>query len=156
QFAAFYGKGVDLELSPGAGMTLNGKIFANGNIYLAPQNSTLQIGSSPGSATLLATAGSIYRTAKRDGTSGFGNNPQIQARSGTFQTWNFDHFENQTFGAAWTPAQWKEAATSLFGGTVKDSAMGVSEIVPPIPGLFYNPDNPDQVAHQLIELPKAG
>src|SRR5262249_55237864 len=134
----------------------NGKIFANGSIYLAPQSSTLQIGASSGAVPLLAAAGSINRTVKRDGTSGSGSNPQIQDRSGTFRTLNFDHFENQNFNAAWTADQWRSAATSLFGGTVQDSAMGVSEIIPPVPALFYNTSNPDQVAHQLIELPQAG
>jgi hypothetical protein len=31
--------------------------------------------------------------------------------------------------------------------------MGVQQIIPPIPALFYNPTNPDQVAHEMIELP---
>ena len=153
QFAVFYGKGVDLEISPGANMMLNGKVFSNSNIYLSPQNSTLQIGSATGYPTLLATAGSIYRTIKRDGTEGFGNNPQIKDANGNYQTLNFDHVMNQNFGSSWTESQWAAAATSLFGGTVKDSAMGVNQIIPPIPALFYNPSNPDQVAHQMIELP---
>jgi hypothetical protein len=150
QFAVFYGKGVDLEISPGANMTLNGKVFANSNIYLSPQGSTLQMDS------LVATAGNIYRALKRNGsppTEGFGSNPQIKDASGTYQTLNFDHVANQNFSATWTPSQWQAAAQSLFGGTVKDSTMGVQQIIPPIPQLFYNPANPDQVAHQMIELP---
>jgi hypothetical protein len=153
QFAIFYGKGVDLEISPGANMTINGKVFANSNIYLSPQGSTLQMNS------LVATAGNIYRTIKRTGnppTEGYGNNPQIKDANGNYQTLNFDHVDNQNFGSTWTASQWKAAAESLFGGsnsTVKDSAMGVQQIIPPIPQLFYNPSNPDQVAHQMIELP---
>ena len=152
QFAVFYGKGVDLEISPGANMTLNGKVFANSNIYLSPQGSTLQMDS------LVATAGNIYRTIKRSGsppTEGYGNNPQIKDASGTYRTLNFDHVDNQNFGGSWTASQWQAAANSLFSGTVKDSAMGVQQIIPPIPQLFYNPTNPDQVAHQMIELPNA-
>ena len=150
QFAVFYGKGVDLEISPGANMTLNGKVFANSNIYLSPQGSTLQMDA------LVATAGNIYRTIKRSGsppTEGYGNNPQIKDASGTYQTLNFDHADSQNFSSTWTASQWQAAAQSLFGGTVKDSAMGVQQIIPPIPQLFYNPANPDQVAHQMIELP---
>ena len=158
QFAVFYGKGVDLEISPGANMTLNGRVFANSNIYLAPQcgsTGCLKIGSSgPGFPAMLATAGNIYRTIKRDGTEGFGANPQIMDPSGNYQTLNFDHVQNQDFASAWTPAQWQSAALSQFGGTVKDSSMGVTQIIPPIPELFYNPSNPDQVAHQMIELPQ--
>ncbi|HKV70632.1 MAG TPA: PilX N-terminal domain-containing pilus assembly protein [Gemmatimonadales bacterium] len=159
QFAVFYGKGVDLEISPGANMTLNGKVFANSDIYLAPQASTLQIGRSCATCnTLLASAGNMYRTIKRSGsppTEGFGNNPQIMDASGTYQTLNFDHVDNQNFAGSWTASQWQSAAQSLFGGTVKDSTMGVQQIIPPIPQLFYNPTNPDQVAHQMIELPHA-
>jgi hypothetical protein len=157
QFAVFYGAGVDLEISPGANMTLNGKVFANSNIYLSPQGSTLQIGRScPTCNALLATAGNIYRTIKRSGsppTEGYGNNPQIMDASGTYQTLNFDHVDNQNFSSTWTASQWQSAAQSLFNSTVKDSAMGVQQIIPPIPQLFYNPSNPDQVAHQMIELP---
>ncbi len=152
QFAVFYGRGVDLEISPGANMTLNGRVFANSNIYLSPQGSTLQMDS------LVATAGNIYRTIKRSGnppTEGYGNNPQIKDASGTFQTLNFDHVDNQNFGGSWAASQWQSAAQSLFGGTVRDSAMGVQQIIPPIPQLFYNPANPDQVAHEMIELPNA-
>ncbi len=153
QFAVFYGAGVDLEISPGANMTLNGKVFANSNIYLSPQGSTLQMDS------LVATAGNIYRTLKRSGSppvEGYGSNPQIKDASGNFQTLNFDHVDNQNFSSSWTPSQWQSAAQSLFGGTVKDSSMGVQQIIPPIPQLFYNPSNPDQVAHEMIELPNAG
>lgn len=159
QFAVFYGKGVDLEISPGANMTLNGKVFANSNIYLSPQGSTLQIGRSCSTCSaLLATAGNIYRALKRNGsppTEGYGNNPQIMDASGTYQTLNFDHVDNQNFASSWTASQWKSAANSLFSGTVKDSTMGVQQIIPPIPQLFYNPSNPDVVAHEMIELPQA-
>jgi hypothetical protein len=158
QFAVFYGKGVDLEISPGANMTLNGKVFANSDIYLSPQGSTLQIGRAcPTCNTLLASAGNIYRTLKRSGsppTEGYGSNPQIMDASGTYQTLNFDHVDSQNFSGTWTASQWQSAAQSLFASTVKDSAMGVQEIIPPIPQLFYNPSNPDQVAHEMIELPK--
>jgi len=57
QFAVFYGKGVDLEIAPGANMTLNGPIFANSNIYMAP-GATLQVNSR------MATAGNIYRPSR--------------------------------------------------------------------------------------------
>jgi hypothetical protein len=151
QFAIFYGRGVDLEISPGADMTITGKVFANSNLFLSPQAGTLQMDS------LVASAGNIYRTIKRSGSppvEGYGGNPQIKDASGNFQTLNFDHVDNQNFGSSWTAAQWQAAAQSTFGGMVKDSSMGVTQIVPPIPTLFYNPANPDQVAHQMIELPQ--
>jgi len=154
QFAIFYGAGVDLEISPGANMTINGKVFANSNIYLSPQS-----GATLDMQGLVATAGNIYRTIKRSGNppvEGYGGNPQIMNASGAYQTLNFDHVDNQNFASSWTSAQWQTQAQSTFGGTVKDSAMGVQQIVPPIPQLFYNPSNPDQVAHEMIELPNSG
>src|SRR2546426_10391536 len=48
------------------------------------------------------------------------------------------------------------SAMQTFGGQVQDSAMGVQQIVPPLPDLFGNPSNPDVVAHQLIEMPQGG
>jgi len=44
-------------------MTLNGPIFANSNIYMAP-GATLQVNSR------MATAGNIYRTIKSSGVEG--------------------------------------------------------------------------------------
>lgn len=150
QFGVFYGAGVDLEIAPGAPMTFNGKIFANSNIYLGP-GSSLQINS------VMATAGNIYRRLKRDSAVPYGLNPQIADASGISQTLNFDHLYQPSFASTWAnPGQWAAAANSLFGGQVKDSAMGVSQIVPPIPALFNNPSNPDVVAHQLIEPAQSG
>ena len=34
QFGVFYGKGVDLEIAPGANMTFNGRVHANSNLYV--------------------------------------------------------------------------------------------------------------------------
>ena len=34
--------------------------------------------------------------------------------------------------------------------------MGVGQIIPPIPALFYNPLDPDVIAHQLIEIADGG
>lgn len=41
QFAAFYNK--DLEINPGPDMTLNGRVHANGNLYLTSDGNTLSI-----------------------------------------------------------------------------------------------------------------
>src|SRR5439155_809404 len=60
-------------------------------------------------------------------------------------------------GTKWSSAgAWASQAMQTFGGQVQDSAMGVQQIVPPLPDLFGNPTNPDVVAHQLIEMPQAG
>jgi Tfp pilus assembly protein PilX len=156
QFGIFYGKGVDLELRPGPAMTFNGKIFANSNIYIAA-GSTLQITGSGGSGTpgFVKTAGNIYREIKSESTYPNYNDPQIADATGKLQTLNFDHTYKPGFGAKWSASEWASQALQTFGGQVQDSAMGVQQIIPPLPDLFGNPSNPDVVAHQLIEMPQA-
>jgi len=150
QFGIFYGKGVDLELRPGPGMTFNGKIFSNSNIYIAA-GSTLQITDS------MKAAGNIYRSIKSEPAYPNMSNPQIADAAGNFQTLNFDHTYQPGFGSTWSSAgAWASQAMQTFGGQVQDSAMGVQQIVPPLPDLFGNPSNPDVVAHQLIEMPQGG
>jgi hypothetical protein len=60
------------------------------------------------------------------------------------------------FGGSWSASAWQSQALSTFGGLVLDHTMGVQEIHPPIPDLFYNPSNPDVVAHQMIERGVSG
>jgi len=149
QFGIFYGKGVDLELRPGPAMTFNGKIFANSNIYIAA-GTTLKITQS------VKTAGNIYRDIKSESSYPNYNDPQISDASGTLQTLNFDHTYKPGFGSQWSsPSAWAQQANTTFGKQVQDSAMGVAQIIPPLPGMFSNPSNPDVVAHQLVELPQA-
>lgn len=149
QFGVFYGRGVDLEIAPGPPMIFNGRVHANSNIYVVA-NSGLQFDS------FLTTAGSIYRYLKRDGTPDHYNNPLVKDANGNYQSLNFDHESNVGFAGAWSESDWQTQALSSFGGKVMDMAMGVTEITPPIPELFYNPSNPDAVAHQLIEKNVAG
>src|SRR5437762_3360646 len=135
QFGIFYGKGVDLEIRPGPAMTFNGKIFANSNIYIAA-GTTLQITDS------VKTAGNIYRSIKSEPAYPNYNNPQIEDATNTLRTLDFDHTYKPGFGATWSPGEWATQAMQTFGGTVQDSAMGVGQIIPPLPDLFGNPSNP--------------
>jgi len=151
QFGVFYGESVDLEIAPGPAMTFNGRVHANSNIYIGA-------GSSLTFDSFITAYGNIYRRLKRENTIPWGNNPQIKD-AGTppaYRTLDFDHDYQPGFGSTWSASAWKDAALSAFDGTVQDSAMGVEKIIPPIPDLFYNPSNPDIVAHKLIEMPKAG
>lgn len=68
QFVAFYKK--DLEIAPGADMTLNGRVHSNGDLYLSADNATLLIGDNPPTITTVqvSTQGSIYRGRKRTNT----------------------------------------------------------------------------------------
>lgn len=66
QFAAFYNK--DLEISPGATMTLNGRVHVNGDLYLNA-NDTLGItGQVTVSKNIGNTGGDLYRRRKDNTT----------------------------------------------------------------------------------------
>jgi hypothetical protein len=149
QFAIFYGRGVDLEMAPGAPMTVNGRIHSNSNLYFGPVSS-LNVDS------YVTTSGSVVRGIKRDPSIPCcGGTVQVKDAAGNYQTLNFDHLHNTSWGS-WTVPEWQAAANTSFGGRLNDSAMGVTDITPPIPELFQNPTNPDVVAHKMIEMPKAG
>src|SRR5262245_9055975 len=149
QFGVFYGAGVDLEISPGPNMTFNGPVHANSNVYMGA-GSTLSFDST------ITSAGTIQRQIKRTSDIPWGNDPSIKDANGNYRNLNFDHTYRPGFGSTWSAAAWQAQATSTFGSTVRDSAMGVGQIVPPVPELFYNPSNPDVIAHQLIEVANAG
>jgi hypothetical protein len=149
QFGVFYGAGVDLEIAPGANMTFNGRVHSNSNLYVGA-------GASLSFDSTITTAGGVFRRIKRDTSIPWGNNPQIKDQGGTYRPLNFDHDYQPGFGSTWTPSAWQVQAASTFGNTVRDEAMGVGQIIPPIPALFYNPSNPDVIAHQLIEIADAG
>lgn len=142
QFGVFYGRGVDLEIAPGPPMTFNGRVHSNSNIYVV--HDTTKFDSS------LTTTGNIYRYLKRD-PSTRGSNPQIKDSTGTYQDLNFDHEFDHNFDNPWGEADWKDAVLSTFDGLLQDSAMDIQEIIPPIPGLFHDPADPDVVSHQMIE-----
>jgi Tfp pilus assembly protein PilX len=145
QFGVFYGKGVDLEIAPGANMTFNGRVHSNSNLYVGA-------GASLSFDSTMTAAGGVFRRIKRDTSIPWGNNPQIKDQNGTYRSLDFDHDYQPGFGSTWAPTAWQAQATSTFGNTVRDEAMGVGQIVPPIPALSYNPSNPDVIAHQLIEV----
>ena len=145
QFGVFYGAGVDLEIAPGPNMTFNGRVHSNSNIYVGA-GSTLSFDST------MTAAGRIQRQIKRSSDIPRGNDPLIKDAGGTYRPLNFDHTYRPGFGGTWAATAWQAQASSSFGNTVRDSSMGVGQIVPPIPDLFYNPTNPDVIAHQLIEI----
>src|SRR5207244_2683445 len=98
----------------------------------------------------------IYRSIKSEPAYPNMSNPQIADAAGTLQTLNFDHAYQPQFGSTWSAGAWASQAMQTFGGRVQDSAMGVQQIVPPLPDLFGSPTNPDVLAHQLIEMPQGG
>ena len=149
QFGVFYGAGVDLEISPGPSMTFNGRVHSNSNIYVGA-GSTLSFDST------MTSAGTIQRQIKRSTAIPWGSDPMIKDAGGTYRPLNFDHTYQPGFSSTWTPAAWQAQASSTFGNTVRDATMGVGQVIPALPDLFYNPPNPDVIAHQLIEIANPG
>jgi len=85
------------------------------------------------------------------------NHPRIRDAGGTYRDLDFDTKYQPGFSSQWaSPAAWAAQATSTFQGTVRDGAMGVTEITPPINNLFQDQSSPDTVAHKMIEMPQAG
>ncbi len=152
QFAVFYGKGVDLEMSPGGStMNLNGRVHANSDIYIAA-------GGAVDIDSTLTSAGHIYRHMKFDSAfTGNSSGHRIKDATGTYQTLDFDYQYQPGLSSPWaSEADYVAHAESIFGGTVKDSAMGIQDILPPVPDVLYDPVNPDTAAHQMIEKGVAG
>ncbi len=143
QFGVFYGRGVNLEISPGPAMTFNGRVHSNSNLYLAGGN-PLRFDS------FVTTVGDVYRYQKMNPTNR-SNDPQIKDASGNYQTLNFDHEYSTDFINPWSESEWQSEALTTFGGKLQDSAMGVEEILPPVPSALYDPSNASAAAHQLIE-----
>jgi Tfp pilus assembly protein PilX len=146
QFGVFYGKGVDLEIAPSPVSTLTGWIHANSNLYTMERLDLNYDGR-------VTTAGKVYRYIKPDGPAKRLGNPEIKDATGAYQRLNFDHDSDGRSGSwtPWTEAQWRQTALDVFKGTVLDKSHGVQEIIPPIPAVFYDPNNPDVSAHKLIE-----
>ena len=149
QFATFYGRGVDLEIYTGSQpMIVNGRVHANSDVYLAPCggcSDTLSIDSE------MTAVGDIYHHKKWDSTYA-GSHPRIKDASGTYQYLDFDHALEPGLSSSWaTENDFKLHTLSTYGGTVKDSAMAVQEILPPVPETLFDPSSPDTAAHQLIE-----
>lgn len=119
QHAVFYNN--DLEILPGAAMTLSGKIHSNNDIYLDSDGSTLTINSSS-----LTSAGSIYNERKDSGltkgttlVSVYGSSPV------TYEAMN---------GLDSSSTTWTTDATSRWGGTVQSSVHGITEQTTPSVG----------------------
>ncbi|MGH7478985.1 MAG: PilX N-terminal domain-containing pilus assembly protein [Candidatus Methylomirabilales bacterium] len=142
QFMAFYARGVDLEIAPAPAAVLTGRIHANSNLYLKEVLDTKFDG-------YMTSAGNVYRYLKPF-PSVRGQNVDIKDASGAYQELNFDHEYDYDFQKKWSESDWMKAALSKFDGRLQDSAMGVKEILPPIPSVAYDPNKPD-VSHQLIE-----
>ncbi len=156
QFAAFYGKGVDLEVYPGPTFTLTGRVHANSDMYLTD---SFQVGFFMNSS--VTAAGNLYRRRQDSACCVREKNPSVMDGGGIYQTLDFDREVKNISadGSTWEASDvdyWRTEALSRFGGKVQDSAMRVQEITPPIPDALYDPANPDVSSHLMIEQGSAG
>ncbi|MCX6835453.1 MAG: PilX N-terminal domain-containing pilus assembly protein, partial [candidate division Zixibacteria bacterium] len=128
QFAVFYGN--DLEIAPGADMTLMGRVHSNGNLYLQA-NTSLKMES------FVTASGNIYYGRKGPGSAGGGD---VQIKNGT------GAYVSMKDGSGWLDAHdsyWYNESIARWQGRVRDESHGVKELNLPLSGA----DEP----HKIIE-----
>lgn len=126
QYMIFYND--DLEILPGADMTLRGRVHANGDVYLG-SSATLTV-----DADYFQSTGEILRRRKNDGTA-TGGTVQLKEYNGT----DFHELEPDADSST---AGWEQEALQTWEGSVKSGDHGVREIATPNlytlqPGGFY-------------------
>jgi hypothetical protein len=133
QFAVFYG--TDLEIAPGADMSLIGRVHSNGNLYLQAA-STLNMDS------YVTSSGNILHGRKGPGSVDNGD-VRMKNAQGNYVT--------MKEGSGWlqaTDAHWYDSSLSRWGGRVRDAAHGQGELNLPL----NSSDDP----HAIIERATGG
>ena len=127
QFMIFYDD--DLEILPGPSMQLEGRVHANGDIFVGAGN-TLTVDTDYFRAT-----GQIQRNRKNDGsvTGGTVNIREMGTSDFTEMSTSMDSDHTD----------WTQMALDTWNGTVQDGSHGVTEVVPPnlgtiTQGGYYN------------------
>lgn len=163
QFAIFYNQ--DLEFSPGANMVISGPVHANGNLIARCQTyftNTVQF------TDRVTASGGFYADTGYKGTIYMGTGSSDSGPGGTgplyFQdpagnvtniksgsTWR-DHKYGQSNESATTLSQFKSFATSTYGGNLRTSVHGVTDLV--LPGVD-NTANTNS-GRSIIDPPDAG
>jgi hypothetical protein len=123
QFVAFYAN--DLEIDPGAAMTLNGRVHTNGNLYLGPDaNLTISTNSAIGVNYVQVTAGGNIERGRKD-TGACNTSPTLQVSNSSNVL--------QTLGCIGSSTAVVPASTlANWGGTM---LSGVSNINVPPPSI---------------------
>ena len=124
QFGMFYEN--DLELFPDGNMLFHGRVHSNANVYIGATNQ-LKLNSS------LTAVGRICHWRK-DGT--------LPTPSGAVMIMDYwGTHQNMNRGGYWLDSSrpsWQTEATSLWGGTVRDSSMGVHHLQFVLPEGYTN------------------
>ncbi len=118
QFAVFYGN--DLEVAPGADMTLIGRVHSNGNLWV-------QSGATLKMESFVTCSGEFLHGRKGPGGTSYGD-VLIKDEDG-----NYRNMKNSdgTFLQA-TSANWYDSSSNRWGGRVQDSAFGQGELNLPL------------------------
>lgn len=141
---ALYSDGDLSEFVRGVDQTVTGKVHANGDLFFSPDGTTLRVDS-----PLISATGRMIRTTDAWGRDKYsGNRVYIKDRDG-----NYVEMVNGAPGTAmdsqnadWTnddPSDGVDGALELWGGTVKDGALGATRVDPPPletvqPGGYYD------------------
>jgi hypothetical protein len=127
RYAVFYDD--DLEMNPGAPMTITGPVHCNADIYVAPDNSTLRCDDR------VTSVGDMFR--HRKDTSARGGYVGINDANNSERPMDIDS----------DSSDWMIEALNRWKGRVRSQAHGVQYLRPPI--------NPMDDPHDLIERPIA-
>ena len=139
QHAVFYN--MDLEVLPGADMTLSGRIHSNQDIYFGGSGSSTDLKID---TTYVHTAGDIYNDRKD--TSGKDNaadvSIRINTKDGSTQFASMDGLDSSDPNWIADSSRWADLTTPL-DGTVQTAAQGVTKLTAPSvgttqPGGYYN------------------
>ena len=128
QFAVFYGN--DLEIAPGADMSLIGRVHSNGDLWLQAANS-LNIDS------YVTASGNIHHGRKGPGSV---DNGDVRIKDGA------GNYVSMKEGSGWLEsddANWYDSSVARWDGRVQDSTHGQEELHVPLNGT--------DDAHKLIE-----
>lgn len=120
QFGIFYGQ--DLEILPGAKMTFSGgRIHSNADIYLNPDGGYVDGVPRLSIDSGITSAGDIYHKRKNNESATI-NDLRIKDSAGNYQLMNIDS----------DSTDWATASQTRWGGTVKTSDNGITQLNLPL------------------------
>jgi hypothetical protein len=120
QFAVFYE--YDLEIAPGADMTLGGRVHTNKDMYV-------QAGGDLYIDSYMTAAGYINHGRKPgSGQSTSNNDVWIKDNNGNYQ--NMQNADNTFLDS--DDADWVNESINRWGGTVEDASHGITELYMPV------------------------
>lgn len=137
QFAVFYGN--DLEIAPGADMTLIGRVHSNGNLWV-------QTGASLKMESFVTCSGQFLHGRKGPGGVSYGD-VLIKDTDGNYQ--NMKNTDGSFLQG--TDTDWYDSAATRWGGRVQDSSFGQGPLNMPL----TNSGDPHKIIERATSPPNA-